>query len=164
MIDYEFVNGNPADSQRHIVEVQANRQDSAARQILFQLRDNAYSAIFCYNNGKIAGMITYSPICEEEGFQFTFIRNFGVLPSHTRKGIGRELLERVKSVANETTGLIFACGVNSDAYTPLEQAKFEKVGVVKAGEEFEDRMYKWSELPEHKNNYHPSLNRMWTQC
>lgn len=84
-------------------------------------------------------------------FPFLFLFNFAVLPTYQRRGIGTELLNRVKERTCDAP--IVVRGVNREAYGALRRAGFWRI----PGHD-DNPIFKWSDLPEHQNDSVPEFD------
>ena len=86
-------------------------------------------ALVCLCDGKFAGYITYTAVCDE-----VQIANVATEPSFRRKGVGRCLVEELKKLAVENKSTVIMLEVresNVPAISLYENAGFERVGVRK---------------------------------
>lgn len=103
----------------------------------------------CFDAGQLVGLLAYQEyLCETP--MFVFLQNFGVLPSHQRKGIGTELMRRAQERASSRRLPVIVRAVRDEALPLLSKTGFWEVpGFIR------NRRFKWSDVPEHRNNVTP---------
>jgi GNAT superfamily N-acetyltransferase len=102
--------------------------------------------IVCRDGDNLVGLLRYTEP-DDTGCERIEIIQLAVLPSHQKRGIGSTLIEMLKEKGRRRVPIFASWGVLPPAIAPLTRAGFWPIKVRRDGV-----IYKWSDLPEHKND------------
>lgn len=96
------------------------------------------NVILCHDDDLVVGIIQFTRETEPDHF---YVHHFSVLSSHRRRGIGRQLIERLQRVARKAQLPILVRDVTEDAVNAMTKCGFVQVDGPEA-----DPTLMWSDL------------------